>query len=71
MIPKRVRDALALRPGVEVVIEVRGGEIVISKPKIDGSYTEYYVSTHSPKLRERIDLKKIMAEEAAERHGLH
>jgi AbrB family looped-hinge helix DNA binding protein len=71
VIPKRIRDALGLRPGVDVTIEVRGEEIVISRPKIEGSYTEYYVSTLSPKLKEPIDGKKIITEEVAQRHGLH
>jgi len=71
VIPKRIRDALGLKPGVDVTIEVRGEEIVISKPKIEGSYTEYYASTHSPKLKEPIDIKKIISEEVAQRHALH
>jgi AbrB family looped-hinge helix DNA binding protein len=71
VIPKRIRDALGLKPGVDVTIEVRGEEIVISRPKIEGSYTEYYVSTLSPKLKEPVDVKKIITEEVAQRHGLH
>jgi AbrB family looped-hinge helix DNA binding protein len=71
VIPKRIRDAIALKPGVDVTIELRGDEIVISKPKIERSYTEYYVSTHSPKLKEPVDIKKIMTEEVAQRHSLH
>jgi AbrB family looped-hinge helix DNA binding protein len=71
VIPKRIRDALGLKPGVDVTIEVRGEEIVISKPKIEGSYTEYYTSTCSPKLKESVDVKKIITEEVAQRHALH
>jgi len=71
LIPKHVRDALGLQPGGEVVIEVRDEEVVLSKPKIEGSYTEYYVSTRSPKLREPVEIKKVIAEEVAERYGLH
>jgi AbrB family looped-hinge helix DNA binding protein len=71
VIPKRIRDALGLKPGVDVNIEVRGEEIVITRPKIEGSYTGYYVSTLSPKLKEPVDVKKIIAEEVAQRHGLH
>jgi len=70
LIPKRIRDALGLQPGGEVVIEARGEEIVLTKPKIEGSYTEYYISTRSPKLREAVNLKKIIMEEVAERYGL-
>lgn len=70
VIPKRIRDALGLKPGVDVNIELRGEEIVISKPKIEGSYTEYYISTSSPKLKEPVDVKKIISEEVAQRHAL-
>jgi len=44
---------------------------VISRPKIEGSYTEYYVSTLSPKLKESVDIKKMVNEEVAQRHGLY
>jgi len=71
VIPKRIRDALGLKPGVDVIIEVRGEEIVIRKPKIEGSYTEYYASTYSSKLKEPVDVKKIITEEVAQRHALH
>jgi len=63
LIPKPIRDALGLHPGVEVMIEVRGDEVIITKPKIEGSYTEYYISTRSPKLKKLVDLKKIILEE--------
>jgi hypothetical protein len=53
-----------------VTIEVRGEEIVISKPRIEGSYTEYYASTSSAKLKERVDIKKMITEQVAHRHAL-
>lgn len=49
---------------------MRGEEVVISKPKIEGSYTEYYISTRSPKLKEPVPVKKIITEEVAQRHVL-
>jgi hypothetical protein len=52
-----------------VILEIRGEEIVISKPKIKGSYTEYYTTTHAPKLKKVVNLKEIMDEEVAQRHG--
>ena len=33
VIPKQMRDALGLKPGVEVVLVVRGSEVVINKTK--------------------------------------
>ena len=70
VIPKQLREAVGLKPGVEVILELRGEKIVLSKPKIEGSYTEYYSSTQSPKLKKEIDLKKIIEEEVAQRHAL-
>jgi AbrB family looped-hinge helix DNA binding protein len=71
VIPKRIRDALGLKPGVNVTIKVKGDEIIISKPKIEGTYTEYYISTFSPKLKETIDIKKIITEKVAQKYALH
>jgi AbrB family looped-hinge helix DNA binding protein len=70
VIPKQMRDALGLKPGVEVILEVRGDEIVISKPKIEGSYTEYYAATQGSKLKKAVDIKEIVAEEVERRHAL-
>jgi len=70
VIPKRIRDALGLKPSADVTIEIRGEEVVISKPRIEGSYTEYYTSTRSPKLKELVSVKKIITEEVAQRHVL-
>jgi bifunctional DNA-binding transcriptional regulator/antitoxin component of YhaV-PrlF toxin-antitoxin module len=65
-----LRDAIGLKPGVEVILEIRGNEIVISKPKIEGSYTEYYTSTHSPKLKSVVNIKEIIDEEEAQRYAI-
>ncbi len=70
VIPKQLRDALGLKPGVEVVLELRDDEIVITKPKIEGNYTEYFISTSAPKLKKPINIKKIIEEEASNRHGI-
>ena len=60
VIPKYIRAALGLKPGVEVIIELRGEEVVISKPKVEGSYTEYFSSTVTPKLKTPVDIKRIV-----------
>ena len=41
--------------------------MVITKPRIGGSYTEYYISTRSPKLKKLVDIKEIILQEAAEK----
>ncbi len=70
VIPKRIRDALGIKPGVDVTLEIRGEEIVISKPKIEDSYTEYFATTYSPKLRKPIVIKELITEEVDQRHAL-
>ena len=70
VIPKQLRDAIGLKPGVEVILELRGDEIVISKPKIEGSYTEYYTTTHAPKLKKLVNIKEIIDQEVAQRHAI-
>lgn len=70
VIPKQLRDAMGLKPGVEVILELRGDEIVISKPKIEGSYTEYYTTTHAPKLKKLVNIKEIIDQEVAQRHAI-
>ncbi len=70
VIPKQMREAIGLKPGVEVILELKGNEIIISRPKIEGNYTEYYSSTHASKLKKTVNLKKIIESEAAQRHVL-
>jgi bifunctional DNA-binding transcriptional regulator/antitoxin component of YhaV-PrlF toxin-antitoxin module len=70
VIPKRVRF-LRSKARSRRDYRVRGDDIVISKPRIEGTHTEYYTSTFSSKLKERVDIKKIITEQVAHRHALH
>ena len=70
VIPKQLRDAMGLKPGVEVILELRGDEIVISKPKIEGSYTEYYTTTQTPKLKKLVNIKELINQEATQRNAI-
>jgi len=71
VIPKRMRDALGLKPGVEVILEMRDQEIVIKKPQVRGSYTEYFITTSCLKLKKLVDIKKVITQEVEERNGIH
>jgi len=71
VIPKRMRDSLGLKPGVEVILEMHDQQIVIKKPRVNGSYTEYFITTSSPKLKKPINIKQLITQEAEERHVLH
>jgi|WetSurMetagenome_2_1015567.scaffolds.fasta_scaffold109076_3 AbrB family looped-hinge helix DNA binding protein len=70
LIPKPMREAIGIKPGVDVVVELRDEEIVISKPKVEGNYTEYYVSTSAPKLKKPVKIKDLILQEASDRHAL-
>ena len=70
LIPKPMREAIGIKAGVDVVIELRDDEIVISKPKVEGNYTEYYASTSSPKLKKKINIKELILEEVSNRHAV-
>jgi AbrB family looped-hinge helix DNA binding protein len=71
VIPKRMRDSLGLKPGVEVILEMRDQEIIIKKPQIKGNYTEYFITTSSQKLHKPVNIKKLITQEVEERHVLH
>ena len=71
VIPKQMRDALGLKPGAEVTLEMRDQEIVIKKPKVKGSYTEYFITTASPKLKKRVNIKELINREVEERNAIH
>jgi len=71
VIPKRMRDAMGLKPGVEVVLEMRDQEIVIKKPQVSGSYTDYYITTSVPKLKKEVNIKELLDQEVEERNALH
>ncbi len=70
LIPKPMRDAIGLKPGIEVTVELRDDEIVISKPKVEVNYTEYYISTKAPKLKKSVNIKKLILKEVSNRHAL-
>jgi AbrB family looped-hinge helix DNA binding protein len=69
VIPKWMRDALGLKPGVEVILEMRDQEIIIKKPQVNGSYTEYFITTSKPKLTKPIDIKQMIIQEVEEQQG--
>ena len=71
VIPKQMRDALGLKPGVEIILELRDQEIIIKKPQVSGSYTEYFITTSSPKLKKQINIKELLNQEVEERNALH
>ncbi|MBO3754634.1 MAG: AbrB/MazE/SpoVT family DNA-binding domain-containing protein [Candidatus Brockarchaeota archaeon] len=70
VIPKTIREALGIQPGDEIVMEVREKELLM-KPELDPEkFVEEFFSTGRKKLTRKIDLKRIMEEEAEDRLAL-
>jgi AbrB family looped-hinge helix DNA binding protein len=70
VIPKEMREALGLREGSEVVVELKEEGVIIrrAKPEYEEeNFTDYFTRTHAQKLDKLIDAKKLVEEEVAER----
>jgi bifunctional DNA-binding transcriptional regulator/antitoxin component of YhaV-PrlF toxin-antitoxin module len=61
-----MRDTLGLKPGVEVVLEMRDQEIIIRKPQVNGSYADYFITT-APQLTKKMNIKVLLNQEVEER----
>jgi len=58
VIPKDVRKLLNIKPGSEILIEIRENEIVIRSALKDRDFFEKFIKTPK-KLAKKIDLKQI------------
>jgi bifunctional DNA-binding transcriptional regulator/antitoxin component of YhaV-PrlF toxin-antitoxin module len=65
-----MREAFGLKPGIEVKVELRDNEIVITKPKAKSNYNEYYISTKAPKLNKSVKIKKLILKEVSHRYAI-
>ncbi|MEM2049809.1 MAG: AbrB/MazE/SpoVT family DNA-binding domain-containing protein [Thermoproteota archaeon] len=67
VIPKIIREAFGIKPGDEIIMEVRENELLM-RPELDPEkFVEEFCSTGGKKLTRKIDLKSIMEEEAEDR----
>ena len=66
VIPKDVREHLGLEPGSDVIFEVRENEVVIKPSRAPEDLVDEYISIVTSKLKNRIDLDKMIEEEAVE-----
>lgn len=70
-IPKEIRDRAGLAAGAEVLVELRGSEVVLKRVSPPtGSYVGYFVSTYADKVKDRVHVKKIIEDEVADRNRL-
>ncbi|MDA4112172.1 MAG: AbrB/MazE/SpoVT family DNA-binding domain-containing protein [Thaumarchaeota archaeon] len=68
VIPKEIRDMRCINPGSEVLVEMRGNEIVIKKslPTAE-SYVDYFISSYSKKRKQPVSIKKFIEGESFDR----
>lgn len=70
VIPKVIRESVGIKPGEEVVMEVRDKEVVI-KPGMDPEeFVESFCSVTGRRLTKKIDLKRLLEQEVEERLAL-
>jgi len=71
VIPKLVRDFLGLDSGGEVFLEVRGKEVLIRRALEPTSFVDDFCSLIDKKLKEKVDLERLLEGEVEERIALH
>jgi len=60
VIPKDIRDKLGMKEFSEVLVDLRGNEVLISRSApISVSYTDFFTSTYAKKLTQKVDIKKV------------
>ena len=68
VIPKEIRELMGIRPGSEVVFEVRGDEVIVKPLEDQGSVDELMrLIPGELKAKKEVDLKEIILSEALER----
>lgn len=71
VIPKIVREYVGIKPGDEVIMEVRERELVIAPMVSHKEFVEDFCSVVKQKLTSKVDLEKLVEQEVEERLALH
>ena len=69
VIPKDVREYLSLKPGSEIVFEIRENEVVIRPKKDPKKFVEEFCNIPK-KLKKKIDLKRLIQKQIEEEYDL-
>jgi AbrB family looped-hinge helix DNA binding protein len=68
VIPKEIRELMGIKPGSEVVFEVRGDDVIVKPLNNQGNVDELIgLVPRELKAKNEIDMKKIILSEALER----
>ncbi|MEM2939871.1 MAG: AbrB/MazE/SpoVT family DNA-binding domain-containing protein, partial [Candidatus Bathyarchaeia archaeon] len=71
VIPEIVREYVGIKPGDEVVMEVRAKELVITPGVSPEEFIDGFCSVVKQKFTSKIDLEKLIEQEVEERFALH
>jgi len=69
VVPKDIREYLGLKPGSEIVFEIRDKEIVIKPRKDPKKFVEEFCNTPK-KLKKPIDVKKLLEKQIEEEYDI-
>lgn len=71
VIPKDIRDITGIKPNTEVIVSLNGNSITIKTAKpLTESYLKYYKTTYSKKLKNSVDINRMLDDEY-DRNFLH
>ncbi len=59
VVPKDIRDYLGIKPGTEVIFEVKEKELVIKPAKSPKEFVEEFCNIVPKKYKKKLDIKKI------------
>ncbi|MEM1515568.1 MAG: AbrB/MazE/SpoVT family DNA-binding domain-containing protein [Candidatus Bathyarchaeia archaeon] len=71
VIPEIVREYIGIKPGDEVVMEVKEKELIITPGVSPEEFVEGFCSVVKRKLTSKIDLERLIEQEVEERFALH
>lgn len=69
VIPKDIRNYLGLRPGSEVLFEVKEKEVVMKSPVDPKKFVEDFCNVPR-KLKKKIDIHKVLEEQVEEEYEI-
>ncbi|MCP8321986.1 MAG: AbrB/MazE/SpoVT family DNA-binding domain-containing protein [archaeon] len=69
VVPKDIREYLGLKPGSEIVFEIRDDEIVIKLKKDPKKFVEEFCDVPK-KLKKPIDVKKLLEKQIEEEYDI-
>ena len=70
VIPKNIREYLGLKPGSEIVFEIRGREVILKQGKDPKKFVDEFCNVPK-KLRKKINVKRLLEKQIEEEYDIH